>query len=57
LVTEIAGHIPQPGEVVEQDRLRFQVLEATSRRVQRVRISLISPVETNPAPPNRSQAV
>jgi CBS domain containing-hemolysin-like protein len=57
LVTEIAGHIPQPGEVVEQERLRFEVLDATSRRVQRVRVSVISPAESDPAPPDRSQAV
>lgn len=40
LVTEIAGHIPAAGEVVEQEGLRFEVLQATSRRVQRMRISL-----------------
>jgi len=57
LVTEIAGHIPQPGEVIEQERLRFEVLDATSRRVQRVRVSVISPAESDPAPPDRSQAV
>jgi CBS domain containing-hemolysin-like protein len=38
LVTEIAGHIPLAGEVVEEDGLRFEVLESTSRRVERVRV-------------------
>jgi len=38
LVTEIAGHIPLPGEVVEEDGLRFEVLESTSRRVERARV-------------------
>ncbi len=56
LVTEIAGHIPLPGEIVEQDRLRFEVLESTNRRVERVRVSSISATESKPAPPNRNQA-
>ncbi len=38
LVTEIAGHIPLPGEVVEEDGLRFEILESTSRRVERARV-------------------
>jgi len=56
LVTEITGHIPSPGEIVEQDRLRFEVLESTNRRVERVRVSSISAAESKPAPPNRNQA-
>ena len=55
LVTEIAGHIPPAGEIVEQDQLRFEVLESTDRRVERVRVSLIS-AESKPAPPNKNQA-
>jgi len=54
LVTEIAGHIPQPGEILEQDRLRFEVLQSTSRRVERVRVSLISPAEAERS--SRNQA-
>ncbi len=38
LVTEIAGHIPLPGEVVEEGGLRFEVLESTNRRVERARV-------------------
>ena len=38
LVTEIAGHIPLPGEVVEEGGLRFEVLESTSRRISRARV-------------------
>jgi len=45
LVSELAGHIPTAGEVFEEDGLRFEVLEATDRRVERVRVSLHS-VET-----------
>ena len=40
LVTEIAGHIPLPGEVVETDGLRLEVLASTDRRIDRVRVSL-----------------
>jgi CBS domain containing-hemolysin-like protein len=40
LVSEIAGHIPAPGEVVEQDGLRLEVLASTDRRIDRVRVSL-----------------
>jgi CBS domain containing-hemolysin-like protein len=43
LVSEMAGRIPQRGEVIEEDGLRFEVLESTERRVQRVRISVVQP--------------
>ena len=43
LVSELAGRIPQPGEVVEDDSLRFEVLDSTERRVERVRISATHP--------------
>lgn len=39
LVSELAGRIPQVGEIVEDDGLRFEVLDSTDRRVERVRIS------------------
>lgn len=42
LVSELAGHIPRPGEIFEENGLRFEVLESTDRRVDRVRISLES---------------
>jgi CBS domain containing-hemolysin-like protein len=38
LVSEIAGHIPLPGEVVEDGPLRMEVLESTDRKVERVRV-------------------
>jgi CBS domain containing-hemolysin-like protein len=41
LVSEIAGHIPQPGEVVEEDGLRLQVLASTDRKVERLRVGLV----------------
>ncbi len=43
LVSELAGRIPQKGEVIEEDGLRFEVLESTERRVKRVRISVVEP--------------
>jgi CBS domain containing-hemolysin-like protein len=43
LVSELAGRIPQKGEVIQDDGLRFEVLESTDRRVERVRISTSEP--------------
>jgi putative hemolysin len=43
LVSELAGRIPRKGEVVENDGLRFEVLESTDRKVERVRISAAQP--------------
>ena len=43
LVSEIAGHIPLPGEVIEEDGLRLEVLASTDRRIDRIRVSLIDP--------------
>jgi CBS domain containing-hemolysin-like protein len=43
LVSELAGRIPKTGEVIEEDGLRFEVLESTGRRVERVRISAGQP--------------
>jgi CBS domain containing-hemolysin-like protein len=46
LVSEIAGHIPLPGEVVEEDGLRLEVLASTDRRIDRIRVSLSHPPTT-----------
>jgi len=43
LVSELAGRIPQKGEVIEEDGLRFEILESTDRRVERVRITTVQP--------------
>jgi len=40
LVSELAGHIPRAGEVFHEQGLRFEVLESTERRVDRVRVGL-----------------
>ncbi|HEX4006978.1 MAG TPA: hemolysin family protein [Acidobacteriaceae bacterium] len=39
LISETAGRIPQPGEVVEGYGLRFEILASTDRRVNRLRIA------------------
>ncbi|MDE1154431.1 MAG: hemolysin family protein [Acidobacteriaceae bacterium] len=41
LVSEMAGHIPLPGEVVEDGPLRLEVLASTDRRIDRVRVRLM----------------
>ena len=43
LVSEIAGHIPMRGEVVEEDGLRIEVLASTDRRIDRIRVALSHP--------------
>jgi putative hemolysin len=43
LVSELAGRIPKKGEVVEDDGLKFEVLDSTNRRVERVRITTAAP--------------
>ncbi|RRA47775.1 hemolysin family protein [Acidipila sp. EB88] len=39
LVSEAAGRIPMPGEVVEENGLRFEILASTDRRIERMRVS------------------
>lgn len=46
LVSEIAGHIPLPGEVVEDGPLRMEVIASTDRLVERVRVCLVGAVES-----------
>jgi putative hemolysin len=48
LVSELAGRIPRKGEVVEEKNLRFEVMESTGRRVERVRISVVQPQLSKP---------
>ncbi|HVJ08193.1 MAG TPA: hemolysin family protein [Acidisarcina sp.] len=38
LVSETVGRIPLPGEVVEAEGLRFEVLSSTDRRIERLRV-------------------
>ncbi len=46
LVSEIAGYIPLPGEVIEDGPLRLEVLASTDRLVERVRVGLRSALGT-----------
>jgi CBS domain containing-hemolysin-like protein len=43
LVSETAGRIPSPGEVIEGDHLRFEILASTDRRIERLRVSKKQP--------------
>jgi CBS domain containing-hemolysin-like protein len=43
LVSELAGRIPRKGEVIQEDGLRFEVLESTDRKVERVRVTAVQP--------------
>ncbi len=49
LVSEIAGHIPLPGEVVEDGPLRLEVIASSDRLVERVRVGL-SGTQNSPEP-------
>ncbi|HET8824227.1 MAG TPA: transporter associated domain-containing protein, partial [Terriglobales bacterium] len=48
-VSELAGRIPQKGEVITQNGLRLEVLQASERRVERVRVSRSHPEEVKSA--------
>jgi len=48
-VSEVVGHIPQRGEVIESNNLRFEILDSTDRRVERLRVSLNQPSESQAA--------
>jgi CBS domain containing-hemolysin-like protein len=39
LVSALAGRIPQPGEIIEKEGLRFEVLASTDRKVEKLRVS------------------
>jgi len=43
LVSEMLGHIPQKGEIVEGEGLRFEILQSTDRRVERLRVKAVQP--------------
>lgn len=47
LVTEWLGRVPEPGEAIERDGVRIEVLAANELRVDQVRISKAGPAATN----------
>ena len=58
LVTEEAGHIPFPGEVIELAGLRLEILASSVRRVDRIRVRPrggVSAPDSFPGSPNRTQ--
>jgi len=42
LVSEAAGRIPQAGEIVEADGLRYEILQSTDRRIDRIRVTPVA---------------
>jgi len=56
LVSEIAGRIPHAGETVEYDRVHFEVLESTDRRIERLRVRKPTPLPPVP-PPQQNVAI
>jgi putative hemolysin len=53
LVSAIAGRIPQPGEVVEDEGLRFEILESTNRKIEKVRVCRSQPEQADSSPRQR----
>lgn len=51
-VVAAAGRIPEPGEVVEAEGVRVEVLEADARRVHRMRVFREAPPEASPSGPS-----
>ena len=51
-----AGHVLQPGEIIEHDGLRFRVEKVERRRLLRVRLELPEKKEQADAEPGRSAA-
>lgn len=49
------GYVPKPGESLERDGLRIQVLEATPRRVVRLRVQVLPPPEKPASGKRRKQ--
>ena len=57
LVSEMAGHIPLPGEVVEDGPLRLEVIASTDRLVERVRVGLMGSSAGNDGRECRKQEI
>lgn len=47
LVHQWFGYVPKPGETIDRDSLRVEVLEATPRRVVRLRVTPLAPAATS----------
>jgi CBS domain containing-hemolysin-like protein len=42
LISEVAGRIPQAGEVIEGYGMRFEILASTDRRIERLRVGRVA---------------
>ncbi len=51
LVNALAGHVPQPGEVLDHDGLQFEILAGNGLRVDRLRIRALPPPTAETGPP------
>ena len=56
LLSEVSGRIPARGEIVEHSGLKFEVLDSTTRRIERLRVSLAKPRPEVPAENTRMRA-
>lgn len=45
LVTELLGRIPASGEIVKRDGLKFEILQSTPVRVERIRVTYTAPTK------------
>ncbi|MGH9862449.1 MAG: transporter associated domain-containing protein, partial [Candidatus Acidiferrales bacterium] len=55
LVHNWFGYVPRPGESIERDGLRVEVLEATPRRVVRLRVTQLAPPAVAAAPARKGR--
>jgi CBS domain containing-hemolysin-like protein len=51
LITTLAGHVPTSGEIIAEDGLEFEVLDADARRVRRIKIHIGGGNVPRAAPP------
>jgi len=56
LLSEVSGRIPARGEIVEHSGLKFEVLDSTTRRIERLRVSLAQPKPAAPEENSRLRA-
>jgi CBS domain containing-hemolysin-like protein len=55
LVSEIADRIPLAGEVLEAGNLRLEIVQATERRIEQVRLSMVP--DNQPETPASSRSI
>lgn len=49
------GYVPKPGETIERDGLKAEVLEATPRRVVRLRVTALAPAVSAESPAKKGR--